>query len=70
MTFDEVIDYYGNQTKACEAIGLSRASFSEWRKKGYIPLLSQIRFEQLTNGALQADNSQFRKPGRKNKNIN
>lgn len=64
MTVDDIVKYYGNQTKACEAIGLGRASFSKWLKQGYIPLVSQLRFEKQTNGKLIANLNDMRKGGR------
>ena len=68
MTFDDVITYYGTQSKACDALDLSRASFSKWRKQGYIPLISQLRFEQATKGKLKADKDNIHKGGRRKDN--
>lgn len=55
MKLEEVYQYYGSANQACKALGLSRQSFSVWNKRGYIPILQQLRLEKLTNGKLLAD---------------
>lgn len=55
MTVDEVEAYFGCGARACEAIGRSRQSFTNWRARGYIPLLQQYRLQEYTEGALRAD---------------
>ncbi len=34
---DRIIRKFGSQTKLAEALGISQASISEWRSKGYVP---------------------------------
>lgn len=55
MSIDEAIKYFGNGNKLCNALGLSRANITDWRNKGYIPMIQQLRLEKLTSGELKAD---------------
>ncbi|HMF72308.1 MAG TPA: Cro/CI family transcriptional regulator [Flavitalea sp.] len=57
MTLEEVYQYFGSGNQACKALGLTRQSFSIWTKRGYIPMLQQLRLEKLTHGELKADES-------------
>lgn len=55
MSPNEVYEYYGSGTIINKTLGLSHNAFSEWSKRGLIPLLQQLRLEKLTNGALVAN---------------
>ncbi len=57
MTLQELYQYYGSPSEARLAINVSRACFSMWRKRGYIPPLAQMRIERLTQGKLKAEES-------------
>lgn len=61
MTLEEVYQYYGSANQACKALGLTRQSFTAWNKRGYIPMLQQLRLEKLTNGKLCANESHAHK---------
>ena len=54
MTYDELIEFYGTQKAAAEALGLSQPSLSEWKDKG-IPPPRQAQYELLTKGKLKAE---------------
>lgn len=61
MTHDELIDFYGTQKAAGEALGafgkgeaVKQSSVAEWKEKG-IPAPRQAQFEILTDGRLKAD---------------
>lgn len=55
MKPEEVVKYYGTMYKFSKKTGMSATSIFNWKKKGYIPELSQYKLEFLTNGALKAD---------------
>lgn len=64
MTFDELIDFYGTQKAAGEALGsfgdnekVNQSSVAEWKEKG-IPAPRQAQYELLTNGELKADRAE------------
>lgn len=57
MTVEELENFYKNGYRFCKATTMSAVSFSNWKKWGYIPLLSQIKIERLTKGQLKADRS-------------
>lgn len=61
MTYEQLIEYYGTQKAAGEALGafgadeaVKQSSVAEWKEKG-IPAPRQAQYEILTNGDLRAD---------------
>lgn len=55
MTLEEVQNYFGTMYQATKALGLSPQASTQWRRKGYIPLLQQYRVAELTEGELMPD---------------
>lgn len=55
MSIDELIDFYGTQKAACDALGVDRATFSYWKRLGGLPWPTQCQFEVVTGGRLKAD---------------
>lgn len=55
MTVEELIKYFNNGYEFNVRTGLSRTTYHSWKKKGYIPIASQQRLEELTSGELKAD---------------
>lgn len=55
MTIDEVVKYYGSAHKMELKHGLSHHNVKSWKKKGYIPIQTQVRIEKLTDGELRAN---------------
>lgn len=55
MNPKQVIDYFGTQEKAAEALGLRQPSIAGWVGDGEIPLVRQYQIELATNGKLRAD---------------
>lgn len=53
MTYEDLIEHYGTQKAAAEALGLAQPSLDGW-KKG-IPPPRQAQYELLTEGKLKAD---------------
>ena len=56
MTYDDLVEKYGNASKAADKLGFSRQALSDW-KKGGIPFESQYRIQIKTRGRLRADAS-------------
>ena len=54
MTILEVYEYFGSGTQACESLGMTRQSFSVWKRLGRIPYYRQLVIEKETGGALKA----------------
>lgn len=54
MNFDQIIQHYGSQVAAAEALGVTQPTLSNWKKRGRIPQLQQLRIEHLTRGKLKA----------------
>lgn len=61
MTIDEVYKYFGSGYQMKLKIGLTHANILRWRKRGYIPIETQLRIENLTNGDLKASLSHCKK---------
>lgn len=55
MTIEELIKYFSNGYEFHIRTGLSRVTYHSWKKKGYIPIASQQKLEELTQGELKAD---------------
>lgn len=55
MTIEEVADYFGNLTNACNALKITRQNMTTWKKRGYIPHFLQYKIAELTQGALKPD---------------
>lgn len=61
VTYDQLIEHYGTQKAAGEALGafgadeaVKQSSVAEWKEKG-IPAPRQAQFELLTKGRLKAE---------------
>lgn len=57
MNPKEVVEHYGNPTRAAAAIGVTEQSIRNWVKSGEIPNLVQLALQTLTKGKLKADNN-------------
>ena len=55
MTFEDIRKYYKTSYRFTQRTGMSPSSFLHWKYKGYIPIASQHRLEQITEGKLIAD---------------
>lgn len=54
MKFQNLIDHFGSQVAAADALGLTQPTLSNWKKRGKIPHLQQLRIEHITKGKLKA----------------
>ena len=61
MTFDQLIKHFGTQAEAAAALGCSQPCISNWKKRGQIPTIQQIKAEYVTKGKLKADIKLFRR---------
>lgn len=54
MKIDKVIAFFGSQVAVAQALGVQQPTISNWRTRGHIPHLQQLRLEHITNGELKA----------------
>lgn len=54
MKIDQVIKHFGSQVAAAHALGVQQPTISNWKTRGRIPHIQQLRIEHLTNGKLKA----------------
>lgn len=55
MKLEKLIAHFGTQVAAAHAIGVTQPTISNWRTRGHIPHLQQLRIEYITGGKLKAD---------------
>jgi len=62
MKIEEVYEqYYQNWSRAMRELGFSKNTYQLWLKSGYIPMPSQLKIEETTNGKLLADVTKMKK---------
>ncbi len=54
MTYNDLIEEFGNANRAAKATGFSRQALSGWKKRNRIPFESQYRIQMKTKGRLRA----------------
>jgi hypothetical protein len=54
MTLNQLYEKYFSWTGVGRALSVSITSLRNWRKKGFIPIKSQLEIEKKTNGAFVA----------------
>ena len=54
MKIDQVIKFFGSQVAAADAIGVTQPTLSNWKKRGRIPHIQQLRIEHASGGKLKA----------------
>jgi len=55
MKIEDVMVYFGSARGMERQIGISHASMTNWRERGYIPIETQVRIQRLTEDMLKAD---------------
>ena len=55
MTLEEIRKYFVTGYKFSQITGMTHTNFTNWKRKGYVPILTQNRIEQITGGQLKAD---------------
>ena len=61
MLFEEVKKYFSTSYRFQKRTGMMSNNFNNWEKKGFIPIKTQIKLEQLTNGELKANLEHLKK---------
>ena len=54
MKIEQVIKHFGSQVAAANALGVQQPTISNWKKRGSIPHIQQLRIEHITKGKLKA----------------
>jgi DNA-binding transcriptional regulator YdaS (Cro superfamily) len=54
MKIDDVIRHFGSQVAVADALGVQQPTISNWRTRGSIPQLQQLRIQHITKGKLKA----------------
>lgn len=54
MTLTDVRKFFGSSYNFNVQTGWSHSCYNTWAKKGYIPIKSQIKLQELTMGELKA----------------
>jgi hypothetical protein len=62
MKLQELYKYYGTWTNLARALDIGNSTYQVWRKKGFIPLKSQLLIEHKTKGLFKS-NEKHAKPG-------
>lgn len=55
MTLDEVKNYFGTSYQFNKKTGMRHTNYINWEKWGFIPIKTQIKLEEITNGELKAN---------------
>ncbi len=55
MTIEQVVAWFGNLHKACQAIDIASQNMTKWKKQGYIPWKQQFKIAVATDGELMPD---------------
>ena len=53
MTYDDLVEEFGNANRAAKALGFARQTVHQWKARG-IPFESQFRIQLKTKGRLKA----------------
>jgi len=60
MTIEEATEYFGSGYRICKLLGIRMQNYTNWRKDGCIPLKSQIKLEEISEGEIQASIDDYR----------
>lgn len=55
MRLDDLERYFGSSYMFHKKTGMQHTNYINWRRKGFIPIKTQMRIEEITNGVLKAD---------------
>lgn len=53
VTYEDLVEKYGNANRAAKALGFARQTLSQWKTRG-IPFEAQYRIQLKTRGRLKA----------------
>lgn len=54
MVYEELISHFGSQVAAAHKLGVTQPTLSNWKARGNIPKLQQLRIQHITRGKLKA----------------
>lgn len=54
MDYREIIEHFGSQIAAAEKLGVTQPTLSNWKARGRVPHLQQLRIQHITKGKLKA----------------
>jgi hypothetical protein len=54
MTLEQIENFFGTSYNFHLATGWSHSCYRNWRLKGYVPIKSQMKLQNLTMGKLKA----------------
>jgi len=52
MKVDQAVEFFGNQSRVAEALGVTRAAVSRWKSDGQIPLKKAVKLQELSGNQL------------------
>lgn len=55
MKLEDILNYYGTPYEMEKKHKLAHQNVSNWKRLGYVPIMTQLKIERLTEGALKAD---------------
>lgn len=55
MTIEEVEKYFLSSYQFEKRTGMMHNCFSNWKRKGYVPIKTQIKLQEFTKGELKAN---------------
>lgn len=61
MLLEDVKKYFGTSYRFHQVTGMHHGCFNNWDARGYVPILTQMKLEKITNGELKADLEHIRK---------
>jgi predicted XRE-type DNA-binding protein len=59
MQLDEAIKHYKTQRRLAEVLRVGEPCISNWRSRGKIPAMAQLKIQKLSRGKLKADVNVF-----------
>lgn len=54
MKIEDVLRFFGSGWKMTQKIGMATQNIKNWKKRGFIPISTQVKIEKLTQGKLRA----------------
>ena len=55
LSLQEVIDYFGNQSRLAKKLGIKPQSVQEWVATNHLPIRRAIQIERITGGEIRLD---------------
>ena len=52
MTLDEVKNFFGSSYEFSKKTGMAHTNYLNWKRKGYIPYVTQQRLHEISHGKL------------------